>query len=238
MNLEGAWRILLGMSLAAILSCTLNAQMGPNDTYGQTARNDNPKINTNLGFSLPVPLNPTARFAKLGWGISAGVGANLNRRHGLVGEFMWNRMYATDGAIATIRTALQDQQVGATIDLYALTGNYRFELRGSKLGAYFIGGGGWYSRHTQISKEVPADTVITCSQVWIWWGVSCTSGTVTETQALAGSSSSALGGNGGVGLTLRVAEAPYRVYFESRYHYAPTKNISTQLISVSVGIRY
>jgi hypothetical protein len=44
--------------------------------------------------------------------------------------------------------------------------------------------------------------------------------------------------NGGVGFTIRVGEAPYRFYVESRYHYAPTKNINTQLVAVTVGFRY
>src|SRR6266403_5119106 len=43
---------------------------------------------------------------------------------------------------------------------------------------------------------------------------------------------------GGGGLTFRVGEAPYRMYVESRYHFAPTKNITTQMLIVSWGIRY
>jgi hypothetical protein len=44
--------------------------------------------------------------------------------------------------------------------------------------------------------------------------------------------------NGGVGFTMRVGEPPYRMYVESRYHYAPNRNISTQFLMVAVGIRY
>ena len=52
------------------------------------------------------------------------------------------------------------------------------------------------------------------------------------------SSSGAFGANGGVGFTVRVGDAPWRMYVESRYHYAPTKNVNTQLIVTTIGIRY
>jgi hypothetical protein len=35
-----------------------------------------------------------------------------------------------------------------------------------------------------------------------------------------------------------VGDPPYRWYVESRYHYAPTENISTRLLTVTVGFRY
>jgi len=47
-----------------------------------------------------------------------------------------------------------------------------------------------------------------------------------------------LGGNAGVGLTFRVGEAPNRMYVEARYHFAPTKNVTTELLTVNWGIRY
>jgi hypothetical protein len=52
------------------------------------------------------------------------------------------------------------------------------------------------------------------------------------------SASSALGGNAGIGFTVRVGEEPYRFYIEPRYHYAPNENVRTQLLTVTVGFRY
>jgi hypothetical protein len=34
------------------------------------------------------------------------------------------------------------------------------------------------------------------------------------------------------------SEAPYRFYVEARYHYAPTKNMSTHFMAITLGIRY
>ena len=100
-----------------------------------------------------------------------------------------------------------------------------------------IGGGGVYYRITNLSKRFTAGTSTPCAPAWVLWGFSCVSGIVTS-QTIGSASSTALGGNGGIGFTARVSEEPYRLYVESRYHYAPNKNISTQLVTITVGIRY
>ena len=126
----------------------------------------------------------------------------------------------------------------ATTDLFALTGNYKFELRGKKYGGYIIGGAGWYHRNTNLSKAVVSGPATTCTSVWLWWGFTCSSGLVVSNQTILDSSASAWGGNGGIGLTARVGDAPYRFYAESRYHYAPFKNINARFLTVTFGIRY
>src|SRR5437899_12972557 len=87
-------------------------------------------------------------------GIVGGVCYNFNLRNAVVGEFMWTRVYPSSGALQPLQTALQSKDLNGNSDLYALTGNYRFELRGRLLGTYLIGGGGWYYRNTWLSKEV------------------------------------------------------------------------------------
>lgn len=204
----------------------------------QEEGDDDPRGNVNLALNIAAPLNPVARFANIGWGLTTGAGYNFNRRNGVVNEFMWQHLFPTNGALTPIRIALQNPNLNASGDVIAFTSNYRFELRGKAVGTYFIGGGGLYYRTTSLSQRVTTGSNVTCNPTWFWWGFNCTSGTVTANQTLASSSSYAMGGNVGVGFTARVGDAPYRVYVESRYHYAPSKNINTQLVVVSVGIRY
>lgn len=207
-------------------------------TYAQEEGDDDPRANVNLGMNISAPLNPTARFVNIGWGLTVGSGYNFTRRHAVVGELMWNKLFPTNYALTPIRLALQDPNINASSNQVALTGNYRFELRGKALGTYFIGGGGLYYRTASLTQKITTGSNITCEPVWLWFGFSCSSGTVTATQTLASSSSYAMGVNGGIGFTARVGEAPYRIYVESRYHFAPNKQINTQLVTVSVGIRY
>jgi hypothetical protein len=208
------------------------------NVYAQDDSDDDPKANTNLGMPLSAPLNPAGRFVNLGAGITVGAGYNFTRRHAVIGEFMWNHLLTNNAALAPIRVALQNPDISGGGNLYAFTGNYRFELRGRALGTYLIGGGGWYFRTAHLSQTVATGSGITCTPVWLWWGFSCESGTVTADQTVASSTTHSLGFNGGIGFTARVGDAPYRMYVESRYHYVPSRGVNTQLVVVTVGIRY
>jgi hypothetical protein len=224
-----AWLAMNSLILIALSSPSLGAQ----DEYGENSR-----LNTNLAFSLTAPLNPIAQFANFGWGTTVGAGYNFSRRNSFVGEFMWNRLYPSSQTLAPLRLALHSADLHGHSDLYAFTANYRFELRGHSLGTYFIGGAGFYYRNATLSKHVVTGTATECTPVWLFWGFSCSQGVVSEDQTLATSSSGALGFNGGMGFTIKVGEPRYRMYFEARYHYAPTTRINTQVIPVTIGIRF
>lgn len=209
----------------------------PAGVYAQNG-NDDPRFNDNIGvFTMSTPLNPMARFTNFGLGVDFGAGYNFTRRHAVTGELMWNWLYATDGALDPVREELQSSNIGGHGAFVALMSNYRYELRGKTFGTYFIGGPGWYHRSAELSKAIPAGTVC-INPLSAWWGYNCTPGTVTTSATIASSSSSAFGVNGGIGFTVRVGDAPNRVYVEARYHYAPTKSVNTQFISIVFGFRY
>jgi Outer membrane protein beta-barrel domain len=196
------------------------------------------KINSNLAMVVNVPVNSTAQVFGSGWGGVGGAGYNFNQRNAVVGEFLWNREWTSSGALQPLEAVAQSGGLSGHADLFVLTGDYRYEMRSRLLGTYFMGGGGWYFRNTSLSSHVTSGAGAACSPAWLMWGFTCTSGTVTPGQTRAGFNSNAFGANAGVGFTVRVGEAPYRFYTEARYHYAPTKNINTQFIAVTIGIRY
>jgi membrane-associated phospholipid phosphatase len=213
-----------------VVPWTIHAQSEPG--------NDDPIFTDNIGMTTSVPLRPTSQYVSAGFGVDVGAGYNFDRRNALIGEFMWNWLYPTDAALQPIRVAVNSPNLGGHGNLFALTANYKFELRGKLLGAYFIGGGGLYHRTASLTRQIPDGTNVVCQPVYFWWGYSCSSGIATTSLTLASSNSNAFGANGGVGFTIRVGEAPYRFYVESRYHYAPSKNINTQLVAITVGFRY
>jgi hypothetical protein len=199
---------------------------------------ENSKLNTNLGMALAVPVNPTARFTHFGFGFTLGAGYNMTRRNAFIGEFLWNRLYPSNSALAPLRQALHTRNLNGHGNLIAVTGNYRYELRGSTLGAYLIGGVGFYYRNVSLDHEVVTGTTTTCTPEWIFWGFTCTSGVVSSDQTLASTSSAAAGFNGGMGFTIKVSEPRYRIYIEARYHYAATSPSNTQLIPITFGVRF
>jgi hypothetical protein len=203
--------------------------------------NDDPRGNIHVGTTFASPLNPMARLSDFGLGVSSGAGYNFTRRHAVIGEFMWTHLYLNSSSLNQIRAIAQDPNINAASNLFGFTGNYRYELRGQRLGTYLIFGGGLYYRTAYLTRNITVAEGQNCGAVWRFWGgaVGCTGGgTFTTSQTIGSTSSFAGGVNGGIGFTARVGEAPYRVYVETRYHYAPTKGIDTQLIGVSVGIRY
>jgi hypothetical protein len=206
---------------------------------GEGGCGDECKINSNVAIVVNAPLNPTSQVASPGWGGVAGVGYNFNKKNAVIAEGMWNRVYPAGDTLQPLRTALEIGNLNAATDIFSLTGNYRFELRGDFFGAYAIGGGGLYVRYSHLSRTVSIITSGTpCTQTWLWLGFNCTAGFVTASQTLASNTSSVFGGNAGAGMTFRVSDAPYRIYVEARYHFAPTKHIDTKFVAVTFGLRY
>ena len=155
--------------------------------HAQDDCEDECKVNTNLAMIINVPVNSTAQVVGTGWGTVAGIGYNFNRHQALIGEFLWNRVYASSGQLRPLQAALQSNDLSGNADIFTITGNYRYELRGRLLGTYLIGGGGWYLRDTNLSKAVTVSPGTICTTAWLWWGFTCTSGTVTTSQPVASS---------------------------------------------------
>lgn len=213
-----------------VLLCILAA---PRATRAQG--NDDPSFTDSMAISMSKPLAPISRYTNTALGLDVSAGYNFTRRQALEGAFMWNWIYASNSAIQSLQQVLQTQNVSGHGNLFVLTANYKYELRGKQLGTYIVGGPGLYRRTTSVTQTIPSGTVVPCQPLWVWWGVPCGP---TTTSTTANSSSNTLGGNVGIGFTIRVGDAPYRWYVESRYHYAPTKNIGTQLLTINVGFRY
>jgi hypothetical protein len=228
------------MKRMAIFTCFLCMLVLPFRVRAQEEGpgNDDPALTTSLGMPVNAPLSPMSQHASWGLGLTAGAGYNFDRRNALIGEFLWTWLYPTSQGLRPIQVALNTNKVSGHGNIFALTSGYKLELRGRSLGTYFIVGGGWYHRTASLSRAVPDGTTIGCIPAWVWWGYNCSSGVIVSDLTEVHSNTSALGVNGGMGITFRTGEAPYRMFVESRYHFAPTKQISTQFLVVTWGIRY
>jgi len=196
------------------------------------------RLTSNAGFSVSVPVSTAANYMTPAWGFIYGAGYNINKHHALFGEATWNQLYATDRALEPIRVATQNTAIKGRGNLFVLAANYRIQFERRALGLYFLGGGGMYYRDASLSQRVTTGgNAITCNQVWLWWGFTCSSGVVTQNQTLARTSSMAPGGSVGIGITIRIPDFPYKFYVETRYHYAANKIVHTQLIPITVGLR-
>lgn len=196
------------------------------------------KVNTSIGAGMTIPVNPTGQFAGSSVNTVLGAGYNFDRHNSLIGEFMYAHLPSTQEAVVPISAATQVTGLAGSGDLITVTGNYRFMVEGKVLGAYLIGGGGMYYRVAELSKPIVVGPRTPCNAAWQWWGYTCVAGFVSQDKTLLNTSSTAFGGNAGAGFTIRLSDEGYKFFAESRYHYAPNKGIATQLITITLGIRW
>jgi len=205
---------------------------------GVRAQEQDSRINSNLGLGVSTPLNPTASFAGAGVNAVVGVGYNIDRHNSLVGQFMWSGLPANREALLPIRALAGAKGISGSSNLYAVTGNYRYQWQWKTFGVYVIAGGGVYYRQSDLSRQVDVGTGTVCGPTWEYWGYGCVSGVVSQDQTLISTGSTAPGGNGGVGFTIRITEDGYKFYVEARYHYASTRGIATTLIPITLGFSW
>ena len=194
------------------------------------------KLNFSIGGGLTVPLNPTANYAGVGGNFIGGGGYNINQHNSIVGQFQWAGLPPSILSPALSAVA-QLNGFSASSNLYSMTADYKYRSGlGKAFGFYVIAGGGWYYRHSSLSKSTFIPTATVCAPVWGWYGYTCSNGYVNTVGFGAGTS--AFGGNAGVGFTIGVKDTGWKFFIESRYNYAATRNIATQVAPVTFGFEY
>jgi hypothetical protein len=200
------------------------------------SQNEEGKLNFSMGGGLSVPLNPTANYAGVGGNFIGGGGYNIDQHNSIVGQFQWAGLPPSILSPALSAVA-QLNGFSASSNLYSMTADYKYRSRlGKAFGFYVIAGGGWYYRHSSLSKSTFIPTATVCAPVWGWYGYTCSNGYVNTVGFGAGTS--AFGGNGGVGLTIGIKDTGWKFFMESRYNYAATRNIATQVAPVTFGFEY
>jgi len=210
------------------------------------------KIAFMAGAGLNVPVGNAARDYTPSWTISAGAGINLNRTFGILGEFHYDHMGVTSGAIDYEYNNLLEwiEQNGydpselagfdANAHVLSLSINpiINFSDQNSRLGAYVTGGGGWYRKSTNFTLPT-AQTG--CNYYY------CS--TFYTTYNFDSYTSDTFGWNAGFGLTYKLSDfSSERLFVDARYHWAPFKNGNAEFfpfnaqhtgyIPVTVGIRF
>lgn len=235
---------------------------GRRRTYGRSRYQDrmhnadgSSKIAFMAGGGLNMPTGNTAKFYTPSWTVSAGAGINFNRMFGVLGEFHYDHLGVTSGAINTEYTNLLNyisQQGYSASDLAGFDGNahvisltvnpiINFADPRSKVGAYVTGGGGWYRKTTNFTLPT-AQTG--CNYYYCQ--------TFYTTYNVDQYTADTFGFNVGFGLSYKLSDfSSERLFVDARYHYLPIKDTGasqdpffpfnrrhTGYIPITVGIRF
>ena len=200
-------------------------------------QNEEGQLNFSMGGGLSVPLNPTANYVGYSGSFVAGGGSNIGQHNSIVGQFMWAGLTPPSVLPPTLSVVAEANGLSSRGNLYNISLDYKYRSGfGKTLGFYLLFGGGWYYRHVSVSQgtSIPPNTV--CQPIWLWYGFTCSNGFVNTAGVNSGASS--FGVNGGVGLTLRIRDTPWKFFIESRYNYAATHIITTQVVPITFGFEY
>jgi len=194
---------------------------------GIAGAQDHARYNFNIGGGIGFPQGDLSSFINSGANFVVGGGYNFNKYVSTNGEFMWHDLPVNSATKQALQTP------SASARQYALTFDPMVQVPlVHHLGAYAIGGFGWYHRSGETTT--PGLAVI-CDPYWSWW-YGCAIG---EVQVVTGSTSAdSFGENIGGGVTYRLGESGLKFYTEFRYHHADYHKVATNIIPLTFGIRW
>ncbi|HTS61557.1 MAG TPA: outer membrane beta-barrel protein [Candidatus Acidoferrales bacterium] len=180
-----------------------------------------------VGGGFTNPVNPIASRLDTGWNVTAGAGYNFTKHAGLMLDFMFdqtpinttflNQVQAPDGNVRTW---------GFTLDpVFHVT-------KESPVDVYITGGGGIYHRTVEYTQPVVTTGVFFDP----WFGYYPAA---FASNQVIGSFGQYKGGiDGGVGFSVKLGSSHLKLFAEARYHHIFTRQVPTDLIPVTFGIRW
>jgi hypothetical protein len=180
-----------------------------------------------VGGGFTTPINPIGTRLDTGFNISAGAGVNANHHVGIMLDFIYNQ----NGINPTFlnQVAAPDGQVrvwGFTLDpVVHVTQEGPVDL-------YVTGGGGIYHRTVEYTQPTIQQGVFFDP----WFGYYPAN---FASNQIIGSYGQYKGGvNGGVGMSFKLGHSNAKFFAEARYHHIYTRNVGTDLVPVTFGIRW
>lgn len=210
----------LGIALmAGALAAALQAR-AQESNYG--------RFTFNIGGGYTAPVGDTSGRLDEGGNVQAGVGFNINQYFGILGTFQFNHLGITSGALA-----IADQPDGhARVYTATLDPVVRFPIGGGAK-AYLLGGGGWMRRTVEFTRPTLAQTIVFDP----WWGYFGPA-VIPVNQVLGTYRSDDPAWDVGGGLDIPLGRSRAKLYMEARYIRGFTSRANTEILPVTIGIRW
>ena len=194
-------------------------------------------VGVNFGFGVAFPIGPKdfKDDFNTGWDGGAGVTFNVTPVIGVQAEYMYYRFGGPDRTI-NISTLPE----GGTTSTSVIESNHQMQTvtfnmvytpslgTDRPVGAYVLGGGGYYHRLIQLTTPAVGYTTI-CDPYWLV----CYPTLVSVDKIIGDKSSDDFGINFGGGITFGT---DVKFYVEARYHYVWGKEVKPQAANLPAGL--
>jgi len=210
------------VAVLALALCSF-AQTSTNSTYNEGDRGFT--FHAGLGYAPLV--GPISKSLDNGWNFQAGGGYMFTPNFGLVADYNYFGL----GIPRDVLNSLAEPDGSAWV--HALTFGPEIRLApDSKVDPYIIGEAGWYRRTVQFTR--PTTTTVTAFDPFFGFFPAV----IPANEVLGTIQRDGFGGNAGLGFAVRIRDGKAKVFAEARYHYAMHDRRDTQIVPVTVGIRW
>jgi opacity protein-like surface antigen len=180
------------------------------------------------GAGYTQPVGGINSRIKGGFNINGGLGVNVGPYMTLMGEYTFMENGFTDSFMS------QNTIPGGSVRVHAVTLSPVVRMGGDRrVSPYVTGGFGWYHRTVEITQ--PTTQLVTIYDPF--WGAFYPA-EVPVNQILSSYSVNKGGWNAGAGVDFKFRDSRAKLFVEARYHYVKTRSVATELVPITVGVRW
>lgn len=214
-----AFHHLLIVATALLLTCAAARMAQAQDDH---------KLTLEGGGGISPLVGDISNRLDTGWHIMFGAGYNFTRHFTVTGEFMYN-------GFGVSRAVLNEAKVpDGNAHLWSLTANPKIRFSpDSKIDPYVVGGIGYYRRVVEFTQPTLVPTLIFDPFFGALFNT-----LVPANQVIGRITRDGFGGSVGGGVDVRLGSGGLKLFGEIRYHHANTGSIDTQMVPVTVGLRW
>lgn len=189
---------------------------------------DYKRFTFNVGGGYTATVGDSSGRLDKGGHFQAGAGININQYLRILGTFQFHHLGITGDALR------QADQLDGRSHTYNLTIDpvLRFPL-GERTHGYLLAGGGWMRRTVDFTRPTLAQTVVFDP----WWGYFGPA-IIPVNQILGTYTSDAGAWDIGGGLDIPLGNRTAKLYMEARYIREFTSRADTEMVPVSIGLRW
>ena len=216
-NFAGSQRISCALIIAVLVFCVTICQA-----------QDEHKWTVEGGGGVSPLVGDISGRLDTGWHVMFGAGYNFTRHFTVTGDFMYN-------GFGVSRRVLNEANVpDGNAHMWSLTANPKLRVNPDwKIDPYAVGGIGYYRRVVEFTQPTLVPTLIFDPFFGIFFNT-----LIPADQVIGTITRDGMGGSIGGGVDIKLGSSGMKLFTEIRYHHANTGSVDTQMVPITVGIRW